>query len=221
MKSRNWIIILLAVALAVVSVRLAVVSGSSQDSGDSEKDAVSGATSAAGQDALECIMTRTSVRTYADRAVPDSLIETVLRAGMAAPTAANKQPWHFYVITSQSVKDSITEAFKYAKMVKESAFDVVVCGDMSRTFDGDTPARGNWVLDCSAASENMLLAAHALGLGGVWCGVYPENDRIKALSGILNLPDSIEPMAILSFGYPTAATTPKDKWDPAKVTYVK
>lgn len=221
MKSRNWIIIMLAIALAVVSVRLAVVSGNSQDSGDAEKDAVSGATARAGQDAIECIMTRTSVRTYADRAVPDSIIEVVLRAGMAAPTAMNKQPWHFYVVTTQAVKDSITDAFKFAKMVKDSAFVVVVCGDMGLAMESDTPERGNWVLDCSAASENMLLAAHAVGLGGVWCGVYPDNERVEALSRILDLPANIEPMAILSFGYPTAPTTPKEKWNPAKVTYVK
>lgn len=168
---------------------------------------------------LECIMTRASVRRYTSEKVNDSIITEVLKAGMAAPTAANQQAWHFVVITDQTLKDTITDAFQWTKMVKDCAFAVVVCGDMSRLFEDDREKGGFWTLDCSAASENMLLAAHALGLGGIWCGIYPEEDRMTRLSAILDLPPDLRPLNILSFCYPEAPATPKEKWDPEKVSY--
>lgn len=209
MKSYHWLILLLSAALIIVSVRLVYVL--------SEKgDASEGTDSEA---ALECIMTRASVRDYLDKAVPDTIVEKILRAGMAAPTARNRQPWEFIVITDQTLKDSISGSFEYAAMVGKSAFDVVVCGNSDLWGDNDTPEVGNWVLDCSAATENMLLAAHALGLGGVWCGVYPNPERISRLSGLMRLPENLVPLNIVSFGYPAAEVTPKQKWDPAKVRY--
>ena len=150
-----WIFILLCAALVAVSVRLMIVSNQgSEESDDSSNQAI------------ECIMTRASVRNYKPEPVNDSIVNTVLKAGMAAPTAANQQAWHFVVVTDQALKDSITDAFQWTKMVRGCAFAVVVCGDKTRLFDGDRENGGFWVQDCSAASENMLLAAHALGLGG-------------------------------------------------------
>lgn len=213
MKYNSWIIILLGAALVAVSIRLAVSANSgSNDSASPLSDS---------QAAIENIMTRASVREYIDSLVPDSVVVKILRAGMAAPTAANRQPWHFYVIENQTVKDSIASAFKYAKMVSGSAFDVVVCGNTNLMFTGDTPARGNWVLDCSAATENMLLAAHALGVGAVWCGMYPEDDRVADLKRILSLPDTLVPLNVVSFGYPKNPVVPKDKWDATKVDYIR
>lgn len=202
--------LLLAIALVAVSVRLAAESATSANhtSSTSATDA-----------ALECIMTRTSVRNYTDRQVDDSTITRILRAGMAAPTAANQQPWHFVVVTEQSLKDSITAAFEYTKMVKHCSFAVVVCGDMDNLFKGDNPEGGFWVEDCSAASENMLLAAHALGVGGVWCGIYPLKDREERLRSILHLPSNLTPLNVMAFGYPALPSTPKDKWAPSKIHY--
>lgn len=202
--------LLLAVALVVVSIRLGAVSSSST------KEASEGALDEA---AIDCIMTRTSVRNYDGREVPDSIINKILRAGMAAPTAANQQPWQFVVVTEQSLKDSISAAFEYSKMVEHCSFAVVVCGDMDNLFKGDSHDGGFWVQDCSAASENMLLAAHALGVGGVWCGIYPLDDREQRLRQILNLPASLTPLNVMAFGYPANKTTPKDKWNPAKIHY--
>lgn len=176
-------------------------------------------TADAPDEVLECIMTRASVRKYKPEAVNDSIVTAVLKAGMAAPSAANQQAWHFVVVTDQALKDTITDSFQWTKMVRECAFAVVVCGDMSKLFDGDRETGGFWTLDCSAASENMLLAAHALGLGGVWCGIYPEEDRMAKLSAILNLPSNLRPLNILSFGYPETAASPKNKWDAGKVSY--
>lgn len=209
MHMRNsWITVLLCIAIVAVSVRLMIADNNGRDAAGSAPDAV-----------LECIMTRASVRKYKPETVNDSIITDVLKAGMAAPTAANQQAWHFVVITNQTLKDSISDAFQWTKMVKDCAFAVVVCGDMSRLFDGDREEGGFWTLDCSTASENMLLAAHALGLGGVWCGIYPEEDRMSRLSEILNLPDNLRPLNILSFGYPETSVVPKQKWNPRKVSY--
>ncbi len=170
---------------------------------------------------IDCIMTRTSVRAYSDRAIPDEIVETLLRAGMAAPSAVNKQPWTFVVISNDAVKDSIAASFKTAKMVASAPLAIVVCGNIDNTFTGDTRRIGNWTLDCSAATENILLAAHALGLGGVWCGIYPVEERAEKLRAILDLPANLEPFNIISLGYPKAPSTPKDKWAPSKVIYRK
>lgn len=205
--------LLLAVALIAVAIRFAGNTGSAETSDLSSYDASTGAT------ALECIMTRTSVRQYSDRAVSDTIIEKILRAGMAAPTAANCQPWEFVVITDQTLKDSITNSFQWTKMVKDAPFSVVVCGNTERFYEDDRRDIGFWVLDCSVASENMLLAANALGLGGVWCGIYPEKDREKEMTEILNLPSNLIPLNILAFGYPQTKPVPKKKWDPAKIHY--
>ncbi len=207
MKSYHWFIILLACGLVAVSVKLALVMSETDPKNESAPDST----------ALECIMTRASVRDYIAKAVPDSIVEKVLRAGMAAPTAANCQPWQFILIDDQALKDSISESFQYAKMVSRSAFDVVVCGNENLWMDSDTKSSGFWIQDCSAACENMLLAAHALGLGGVWCGVYPDAERMEKLSQILELPDHMVPLAILSFGYPSGKVVPKQKWDASKV----
>lgn len=204
----SWTIVLLCIATAALSVRLMIAANKESDSSGDTPDKM-----------VECIMSRASVRKYKPETVSDSIITEVLKAGMAAPTAANQQAWHFVVITDQALKDSITNAFQWTKIVKDCAFAVVVCGDMSRLFDGDRKDGGFWTLDCSAASENMLLAAHALGLGGVWCGIYPEEDRMKKLSSILNLPPDLRPLNVLSFGYPATAVAPKQKWDPGKVSY--
>lgn len=201
--------ILLAGALVAVSVRLAHVEG--EDRGGESPDTQSAV--------IDCIMSRTSVRSYSKEAVPDSTIETILKAGMAAPTAANQQAWEFVVITDDSLKSIISQSFKYTKMVKDCAFAVVVCGNMDKLFSGDVRKGGFWTLDCSAASENMLLAAHALGLGGVWCGIYPLDDRVNTLSSILNLPPSLTPFNVLSFGYPAGKSSPKDKWNPSNIHY--
>lgn len=204
----SWTIVLLCIAIIAISVRLMIADNNERDNASDASDEV-----------IECIMTRASVRKYKPEKVNDSIITEVLKAGMAAPTAANQQAWHFVVITNQILKDSITDAFQWTKMVEDCAFAVVVCGDMSRLFEGDREESGFWLLDCSAASENMLLAAHALGLGGVWCGIYPEEDRMSRLSAILNLPTNLRPINILSFGYPETPVAPKQKWDPGKVSY--
>lgn len=168
----------------------------------------------AAQAVIGNIMTRTSVRQYTDRQISADTLETLLKAGMAAPTAVNKQPWAFVVTTGRDALDSLATL---QPRLKTAAAAITVCGDMTRAIEGE--GRDFWVQDCSAATENILLAAHALGLGAVWTGVYPIAERVDNVSRALALPDSVVPMCIIAVGYPLADQEPKDKWDPSKVHY--
>ena len=146
---------------------------------------------------LDVIMTRTSIRAYRDCPVGADTVELLLRAAMAAPSAVNRQPWAFVVVDDRDLA-------------------VVVCGDLSR----NPGASGDWwVMDASAASENLLLAAHALGLGAVWTGVYPRDERVEAVRRVLGLPSDVVPLNPIPVGYPADNPEPKQKWNPANVRH--
>ena len=166
---------------------------------------------------LDNIATRTSVRSYLDKPVDAALIEQMLRAGMAAPTAVNRQPWHFVVVTDKAQLFALAKANPHAGMAAKAPLAIVVCGDMKKALSGE--AREFWVQDCSAATENILLAAHALGLGAVWTGLYPNMERVNAVSEVLNLTDNIIPLCTIVIGYPAEQPQPKDKWNPDNVSY--
>ena len=166
---------------------------------------------------VENIMTRTSIRNYTDQKVSADTIETLLRAGMAAPTAVNKQPWHFVVVIDQDKLEALATANPNAGMAKKAPLAIVVCGDMKKTLEGG--GRAFWIQDCSAATENILLAAHALGLGAVWTGTYPNEERVAAVTDILKLPETIIPLCTIVIGYPAEHPQPKDKWNPENVSY--
>lgn len=167
--------------------------------------------------AIEAIMTRTSVRSYQDQPVEQKKIEQLLRAGMAAPSAVNKQPWHFVVVTDQAVRDQLGAANPYAGIVKKAPLAIVVCGDMNKTLNGK--AAEYWIQDCSAATENILIAANALGLGAVWTGTYPNEANCEAVAKALGLPKNLVPLNTIVIGYPKGETKPKDKWNPDNVSY--
>lgn len=182
-----------------------------------------GASGAPGEDSknavIENIMTRTSIRKFkVDKPIPKDTLETLLKAGMAAPTAVNSQPWAFVAITERSMLDTLQKVSPNYRLETATAA-IVVCGDMSKALKGD--AQAYWVQDCSAATENILLAAHGLGLGAVWCGVYPTADRVKAVSETLKLPENIVPLDVICLGYPDEDPMPKDKWEPTKVHWDK
>jgi nitroreductase len=165
-------------------------------------------------DALDAIMSRRSIRRYSDEPVTPVQIETVLRAAQAAPSANNQQPWRFIVLTERDTLAAAAATSPYARMLTDAAFGIVVCGD---THDLKSP--GMWQQDCAAAVENALLAAHAIGLGGVWLGYYPKMERVELLKELLGIPDSVEPMAILSIGHPAEQKPPSDRYDPSFVHY--
>lgn len=162
--------------------------------------------------AIENIMTRTSIRKYQNRPVEATKIDTLIRAAMAAPTAVNKQPWHFVVVTDRSELQQLGgERFGTAPLA------IVICGDMEKALQG--PIRDFWIQDVSAATENLLLAANALGLGAVWTGAYPRMERCGAIADVIGTPEYIIPLCVVYAGYPDEQPAPKQKYDPAKVSY--
>ncbi len=148
-------------------------------------------------DALEVIYTRRSIRKFRNEPVNEKELRTILESAMFAPSARNQQPWHFLVVTEDSLKEKLMNAHPYASMLSEAPLAILVCGD---TDIEKSP--GYWPIDCSAATQNMLLAAHALGLGSVWLGVHPRPERKDAIRKIFNLPENIHPFALIAIGYP-------------------
>ncbi len=158
---------------------------------------------------IETIFARRSIREYTDEPVDEVDIKTLLEAAMAAPSASNLKPWHFIVVTGRQTLDGLAEAHPHGKMLFEASLCIAVCGD---------PAISRfWVQDCSAATENLLLAATALGLGAVWLGVYPREDRVAAVRQVLGLPETIMPLNLISIGHPAEEKEPRTQYDKARV----
>ena len=156
------------------------------------------------------ILARRSVRRYSAEPVSDEQIQTLLRAGMAAPSASNRRPWHFIVLRARVALDAFAEQHPYAKMLREAPACIVVCGDSSISEQ-------YWVQDCSAATENILLAAAGMGLGGVWLGVYPNEARVAAVREIAGIPAEIMPLCGIALGWPAEQPAARTQYDPARV----
>lgn len=195
---------------------LALTACNTADNAAPEQDAAENA-------AYQCIMTRTSVRSYQPgRTIPADTVEMLLRAAMAAPTAVNKQPWQYVVVDNRADLDSLSAMLPYAKMLSTASLAIVPCGDLPNAMEGETYDRGYWIQDVSASTENLLLAAHALGLGAVWTGVYPNTERVDLVRKALGIPADIVPLCVVPIGYPEGGIpAPKDKWKPEKVHYNK
>lgn len=167
---------------------------------------------------LENILSRKSVRSYTDEPVRRSQLDTLLRAAMAAPTGRDMRPWKFVVIDDKAAMAALADSLPYAKMLREAQAAVAICGDLSVTDDKGNPST-NWTFDCSAATENLLLAAEALGLGAVWTGVYPYEERVAAVKSALGLPEEIIPLALVPIGHPKGDPQPKDKFNKDNIHY--
>ncbi len=163
-------------------------------------------------DAITAIRSRRSIRKYTAESVPDSAVQALLEAAMAAPSAGNQQPWQLLVIDEASVLDQIPSVHPHAEMVPQAELAILVCGDLSRERH-----KGFWVQDCAAATENLLLAATALGLGAVWLGVYPREDRVAGMRALLELPKHIVPLALVPIGLPGESKRPVNRFDPSRV----
>ncbi len=159
---------------------------------------------------IDTIYSRRSIRRYTEEPVSEEQIKTLLEAAMAAPSASNRKPWHFVVVTERETLDRLAEAHKYAKMLHEAPVCISVCGDQS-------VSERFWVQDCSAATENLLLAATALGLGAVWCGVYPRQERVEAISKILGIEAPVVPLNIIAVGHPAEEKEPRTQYDEDRV----
>lgn len=203
--------IVLAIVVVVLSVRLA------SDKATVDKSADAQPSVNAEQAVLDNIATRTSVRDYEARPVEKEKIEKMLRAAMAAPTAMNKQPWHFVVVDQRNVLDALAGANPYAKMLKKAPLAIVVCGNTDKMIEGG--GRDFWIQDASAATENLLLAAHAMGLGAVWTGAYPSEERCISISKVLSLSDNLIPLNMIVVGYPAEQPQPKQKFKEENISY--
>lgn len=203
--------IVLAIVVVVLSVRLA------SDKATVDKSADAHQSVNAEQAVLDNIATRTSIRDYEARPVEKEKIEKMLRAAMAAPTAMNKQPWHFVVVDQRNVLDALAGANPYAKMLKKAPLAIVVCGNTDKMIEGG--GRDFWIQDASAATENLLLAAHAMGLGAVWTSAYPSEERCISISKVLSLSDNLIPLNMIVVGYPAEQPQPKQKFKEENVSY--
>lgn len=201
--------------LAMTTVLMTLGSCSTQQ-GEQQETAANTADN--GQAAIENIMTRTSIRQYKDQPVEQEKIDIMLKAAMAAPTAVNLQPWHFIVIDDKNTLKLLS-----GQQPNNAPLMIAVCGDTNKTTmpDGKSKLPDFWVQDVSAATENLLLAAHAQGLGAVWTGVYPVMERVAEVANVLNCPENIIPLAVVRIGYPDESPEPKDKFKQDNISYNK
>lgn len=164
-------------------------------------------------DAMQAILTRRSIRKYSSEPVSDEIVTELLKAAMSAPTAGN-QPWHYVVIRKRNLLEGVSTFHPHSEMLKQAAFGIAVCGDP--TIEA---LKGRWLLDCAAATENMLIAANALGLGAVWVGIYPVEERIEGLRNLLGIPSHVIPLSIVSVGNPAEKKEPPDRFKPERIHY--
>jgi len=164
-------------------------------------------------DAMEAILTRRSIRKYTKQPVSDEVLKELLEAGMYAPSASNQQPWCFVVINDRKIMNEIPKYHSSSQMLREAAVAILVCCDLDLQL-GELD-----VQDCSAATQNILLAAHAKGLGAVWLGVYPAESVVMATKKLLNLPEHIIPISLISIGYPAEQKPQPDRYRADKVHY--
>lgn len=162
---------------------------------------------------FEAILTRRSIRSFLDKPVAESDIDQLLRAAMAAPSAGNQQSWSFIVIRDKKKLAAIPAIHPYAKMLTQAPVAILVCG----RIDGKWPTF--WSQDCSAATQNILLAARDLGLATVWAGIYPEKERMEGMRKLFSIPGNVHPFAIVPIGYSETEFKEVDRFNPEHISY--
>jgi nitroreductase len=171
------------------------------------------------RDALEVIHSRKSVRNYTGVPATKEELQILLEAGMAAPSAVDRRPWAFVVVTDEKLLNKLAEGLPHSKMIVKAKAAIVVCGVLDKTLEGESQAF--WVQDCSAATENILLAAEAIGLGAVWTGMYPSKERMDYVRSVLGIPARVMPLNVIAVGNPVGVEKPKDKFDPGNIHWNK
>ena len=163
---------------------------------------------------IEEILARRSIRRYTHEAVSEEDLEDLLRAAMSAPSAGNEQPWHFVVIRDRELREAIPAIHPYAAMAAQAPLVILVCGDESLE-----KYKGFWTQDCAAATENLLLAAQSKGLGAVWVGLHPVEERANALRQLLGIPPQILPFSLVPIGHPDEKKLPSSRFDWKRVHF--
>lgn len=165
---------------------------------------------------LQAILTRRSIRKFTNKKIDEEKVTKLLEAAMYAPSARNTQPWHFVVINNRKLLDQIPQLHPYAEMCYEATLAILVCGDLNLE-----KMEGYIAINCAAATQNILLAAHDLGLGAVWLGVYPRRERMEALSKFFNIPQHIIPISLVAIGYPAESIKKPERFKPERIHYNK
>jgi len=161
---------------------------------------------------LDVIINRRSIRKYTGQEIPREVLMQLIKAGMYAPSAVNKQPWHFILVTDKKLLNKIADVHPHGSMLRQAAAAIVVLGDVTLAHTPDYMP-----VDCAAATENILLAAHGLGLGAVWVGIHPREERKNALRELFRLPDQIQPFSVISLGYPAENIPVPDRFRPDRI----
>jgi nitroreductase len=167
-------------------------------------------------DAIEAILTRRSVRKYYKKVIPKKIINELLEAAMCAPSAGNEQPWHFIIIDDPNLLGEVPTFHNHAQMLKNASIAILVCGDINLDEHD-----GMWIQDCSAATENLLIAVRAKDLGAVWLGIYPRKERINGIIKLLKLPKNIMPFSLISIGYPIDKQGKVDRFNQSRIHHNK
>jgi nitroreductase len=163
-------------------------------------------------DTIDAIMTRRSIRKYTGKKVSEEQIKTILKAAMAAPSAKNRQPWHFIVVKDEELLSRICEVNPHAEMAKEASLAIIVCADLSLEQSQEFAIEG-----CSLAGENILLAAHTLGLGAVWTALYPNEARVIGARKLFNIPQNIIPLCLIPIGYPAEEKPSENRFNEERI----
>jgi len=163
-------------------------------------------------EAMDAILSRRSIRKYKAEPIPEKIVNQLLEAAMSAPSAHNEQPWHFVLITERSILEEIPKFHPYSNMLNESPLAITVCGNLQQESK-----KKFWVQDCSAATQNILIAAQAKGLGAVWLAVYPIKKRVLGVQKLLALPEYVIPLCLVSVGYPAERKPPANRYDASRV----
>jgi nitroreductase len=163
-------------------------------------------------DVIEAILDRRSIRRFKPGEISEEAVHRLLQAAMYAPSAGNQRPWHFVVLRDRKLLGAIPSFHPHAAMLGEAALAVLVCADLSLETH-----QGYWMVDCAAATQNLLLAAHALSLGAVWLGIYPRPERMEGMTRLLDLPPQIKPFALVAVGHPAERPPRPERFEPGRI----
>lgn len=163
-------------------------------------------------DAITAILTRRSIRSYNNKPISKKVINDLLKSAVSSPSAGNQQPWHFIIINNRNILKKITEFHPNAKFLINAKLAIMVCCDINLE-----KFKGYWMIDCSAATQNILIAARALGLGSCWIGIYPREERMISMKKILKTPENIIPFSLVSLGYTNEEQNSIDRLDSSRI----
>lgn len=165
-------------------------------------------------DTMETILSRRSIRKYTDKPIEQKIINQLLEAAMSAPSAGNQQPWQFIIVDERNILKEIPKFHPYSQMLKNAQLAILTCGDLSLERHP-----GFWIQDCSAATQNILLAAQANSLGAVWLGIYPREERLEGIKKLLAIPEHIIPLSMVCLGYPAEHKKPSPRYKESRIHY--